>query len=82
MHRIYFDANDSVPHHEGYPLHLDAAKKDLARIPGGPQEGMRVVIYMTDELEMKATLAFDSRWNIWMAIPIAGTTKIYPQALR
>jgi hypothetical protein len=82
MHRIYFDTNHRLPDRDGYPLSLDTAEKDLARIPGGPQEGMRVVIYMTDELEMEAVLAFDSKWSIWMAIPIAGTIKHYPEALR
>jgi hypothetical protein len=81
MHRIYFDTNDSLPDHDGYPLHLDAAKQDLARIPGGPQDGMRVVIYMTSELEMEAVLSFDPKWKVWTAKPIAGMTKIYPEAI-
>jgi hypothetical protein len=42
---------------------------------------MRVIIYMTGELEMEAVLSFDSKWNVWIAMPIAGTTKIYPEAL-
>jgi hypothetical protein len=80
MYRIYFDSNNSSPHHDGYPLSLPAAKEDLARIPGGPRQGMRVVIYMTGELEMEAVLSFDPKWQVWMAVPIAGTTKIYPEA--
>jgi len=41
---------------------------------------MRVVIYMTGELEMEATLEFDQKYGRWMARPIEGTTKIYPEA--
>jgi hypothetical protein len=81
MYRIYFDSNDGSPTRPGYSLHLSASKADLAHIPGGPREGMRVVIYMTGELEMEAVLAFDLSSNIWMALPIEGTTQIYPEAL-
>ena len=54
MYRVYFDTNEGVA--EGYGLWLNASMKDLSRIPDGPQEGMRVIIYMTGELEMQATL--------------------------
>ena len=36
---------------------------------------MRVVIYMTGELEMEAILVFDSEWEAWTAKPISGTIK-------
>jgi hypothetical protein len=81
VHRIYFDTNAGSPDHDGYPLWFETSKQDLARIPDGPQEGMRVVIYMTGELEVEAVLAFDPKWKVWMGMPIAGTTKIYPEAL-
>jgi hypothetical protein len=29
---------------------------------------------------MEAVLSFDPKWQVWMAVPIAGTTKIYPEA--
>ena len=75
MHRVYFDTNEGCVDRDGYGLWLNASREDLARIPGGPREGMRVVIYMTDELEMEADLAFDSDRNVWTALPIPGTTK-------
>jgi hypothetical protein len=78
MHRIYFDSNEGTGGDDGYGLWLDASRKDLARIPGGPREGMQVVIYMTGELEMEAVLAFNAAIEAWMAVPITGTTKYAP----
>ena len=75
MPRIYFDTNEGLPDRDGYGLWLDASREDLARIPGGPKTGMRVTIYMTGELEMEAVLAFESANKVWVARPIAGTTK-------
>jgi hypothetical protein len=47
----------------------------LARIPNGLQEGMRVIIYMTGELEMEAVLTFAPEEGVWIASPIQGTIK-------
>jgi hypothetical protein len=73
MYRIYFDTNDSVE--GGYGLWLNASKEDMGRIPSGPQDGMRVIIYMTGELEMEAVLAFMPEHAAWIARPVPGTTK-------
>jgi hypothetical protein len=73
MHRIYFDTNEGVD--GGYGLWLNASKEDMKRIPNGPQDGMRVIIYMTGELEMEAILAFMPEHAAWMARPVPGTTK-------
>ena len=74
MHRIYFDTNEGV---EGgdYGLWLKASEEDIARIPGGPKDGMRVIIYMTGELEMEAILAFMPGRAVWTARPVPGTMK-------
>jgi hypothetical protein len=74
LHRVYFDTNEGTPG-RGYGLWLPNSKEDLARITGGPREGMRVIIYMSGELEMEAILTFHSEWNAWTAEPILGTTK-------
>lgn len=71
MYRVYFDTNEGTDH--GYGLWLDASKRDLSDIPGGPQEGMRIIIYMTGELEMEAVLAFESEQNVWIAQPVPET---------
>lgn len=73
MYRIYFDTNEGVK--GDYGLWLSASKKDLDRIPNGPQDGMRVIIYMTGELEMEAILAFMPEHAAWMARPVPGTIK-------
>jgi hypothetical protein len=73
--RVYFDTNERPPGPDRYGLWLSASKEDLARIPGGPREGMRVIIYMDGELEMEAVLIFHSEWKAWTAQPIPGTTK-------
>jgi hypothetical protein len=50
-----------------YGLWLDKSRHDLAKIPGGPKEGMMVTIYMVGEIEAEATLQWDDRWNGWTA---------------
>ena len=73
MYRIYFDTNEGTL--DGYNLWLDRSKKDLAAIPGGPREGMLVIIYMTGELEMEAVLGFSADDSSWIARPVLGTIK-------
>lgn len=75
MHRVYFDTNEGTGDRDRYGLWLDKSTKDLAKIPGGPQEGLRVVIYMVGELEMEAVLEWDKDWNGWTARGIPGTIK-------
>jgi hypothetical protein len=77
VHRIYFDTNEGTD--ERYDLGLQASINDLAAIPGGPREGLRVVIYMTGELEMEATLEYDGSRSSWMAVPDDSTIKYYDE---
>jgi len=74
MNRIYFDSNEGTETNN-YGLGLDKSREDLAKIPGGPHEGMKVTIYMIGEIEMEATLEWDARWNGWTARPIDGTIR-------
>jgi hypothetical protein len=72
MHRIYFDSNEGPgdhPNDDRYGLWLNKSLNDLAKIPGGPQEGMTVIIYMTGEIEMEATLEWDPERRAWIACP-------------
>jgi len=80
MHRVYFDGNegpedrpDDPPNR--YGLWLTKSEKDLAKIPGGPREGMLVTIYMIGEIEMEATLEWNPKWNGWTAKPVEGTIR-------
>lgn len=77
-HRVYFDGNDGLDDPQGhcsYGLWLTASKADLALIPGGPQAGMIVTIYMTGEIEMEAHLEWNDEHMAWMARPIEGTVR-------
>jgi hypothetical protein len=74
MHRIYFDGNEGTED-SNYGLWLNRSRNDLAKIPGGPREGMKVTIYMIGEIEMEATLEWNAKWNGWTARPIEGTTR-------
>jgi hypothetical protein len=82
LHRIYFDTNERHFDIRGirYDLGLPGSFTDIAPIAGQLHEGMRVIIYMTGELEMEATLEFDRNSGGWMARPIEATTKIYPES--
>jgi len=73
MHRVYFDTNASVG--DCFLLWLDKSKEDLARIPGGPKEGLIVTIYMIGEVELEATLQWSTNYEVWIARPIDGTVR-------
>ena len=75
MHRIYFDTNEG--NGKRYALWLSASRSDLASISSELRDGLRVIIYMTDELEMEATLEYDAEQGAWMAIPDDSTIKHY-----
>jgi hypothetical protein len=74
LHRIFFDSNDGS-YDRGYELDLPRSIEDLARIGGELKDGLHVLIYMPNELEMEAILTYDSVQERWMASPIHGTVK-------
>jgi hypothetical protein len=71
---IYFNTNEGDQAGR-YDLGLPGSLEDIAAMDPGPKEGMRVIIYMSEELEMEAFLEFDVQHDRWMAIPIEGTLK-------
>jgi hypothetical protein len=73
MHRVYFDSNDSIG--DWFLLWTKKGKEDLARIPGGPKEGLVVTIYMIGEIELEATLEWSTKYKVWIARPIDGTVR-------
>jgi hypothetical protein len=72
--RVYFYGNDG-PDSERYGLWLSKSIEDLAKIPGGPREGQMITIYMIGEIEMEATLEWNSTWQGWTARPVPGTVR-------
>lgn len=74
LHRIYFDTNEQVGD-DCYDLGIPGSRADIEPIADQLRDGMRVVIYMGNELELEAILRFDSEHNHWTATGIRGTLK-------
>ena len=74
MHRIFFDTNEGS-HSIGYWLHLKKSREDLDGIKADLVNGLRVIIYMPEELEMEANLLLDAEVGTWLAMPIDGTIR-------
>ncbi len=73
LHRVYFDTNDAAGMVDGYWLGLAQSRKDLEAIGDDLRDGLRVTIYMPNELEMDAILRFDATDAVWCAELIEGT---------
>lgn len=63
--RIYFDTNDGWGQ-DTYLLNLTGSLADIRRLGDSVQVGMRVLLYMTDELEVEATLEYDNEHKVWL----------------
>ena len=63
--RIYFDTND-LAESGAYSLNIAGSLEDIRRLGDSLRPGMRVLLYMTDELEVEATLEYDSRYHHWL----------------
>lgn len=73
LHRIYFDASE-IDELGRYDLGIEGSREDLKRLSGLLKDGLRVVIYQTNELQMEAFLEFDMEQQQWTARPIENTT--------
>jgi len=65
--RIYFEENDSGPEKDSYYLGTSQAQEDIKRLGDAARPGLRVLLYMGDELEVEATLDIERQFNIWLA---------------
>ena len=65
MIRIYADFN-STDEQSRVRLSTVGSLKDIERHRGSLKEGLEVILYMTDEFEVRGTLTFD---QIWLGIP-------------
>jgi hypothetical protein len=73
MIRIYADFN-SCDEQGRVQLNTVGSLRDIKQCENVLEEGMRVLLYMTDEFEVYGTLVFE---GIWMGIPdsvLLGTT--------
>lgn len=74
MHRIYFDTN-AGDENGRFDLGISGSLADIEPILADLKDGMRVVLYDGDGLEVEAVLEFDKRYARWMALPIWDTLK-------
>jgi hypothetical protein len=74
MHRIYFDANEGDERGR-YDLAIPGALKDIEPIASELTDGMHVILYDGEGLEIEAVLEFDHNYRQWMARPLWNTLK-------
>ncbi len=63
--RIYFDTNEQDDS-GAYLLSVFGAQEDIKRLGDSLHPGIRVLLYMTDELDVEATLEYDSVYDCWL----------------
>ncbi len=74
MDRIYFDENAS--HERGrHDLGIPGSRRDLERLTGKLGNGVHVILYDDQEIEVEAVLEFDQASNRWMALPLWNTIR-------
>jgi hypothetical protein len=73
MIRIYADFN-SCDEQGRVQLNTVGSLRDIKQYENVLEEGMRVLLYMTDEFEVYGTLVFE---GIWMGIPDFSTIRYY-----
>lgn len=74
MYRIYFDAN-AGDEHDRCDLGIPGSLRDIEPLAGKLADGMRVLLYDYDELEVEAVLEFEPKYNRWMARPLWDTLR-------
>jgi hypothetical protein len=76
MIRIYADFNN-VAEDGKVELNTVGSLRDIAANSAELREGLRVMLYMTDEFDVEAVLCFD---RIWLGVPDY-TTLVYTDGL-
>ena len=74
MHRIYFDPN-AGDERGRFDLGIPGALSDIELISSEFSDGMHVILYDNDQLEVEAVLEFDQKYQRWMAHPLWNTLK-------
>jgi hypothetical protein len=64
--RIYFDTNETGAQAGTFDLGIPGSVRDIQRLGDSLRPGMRVLLYMTDELEVEATLEYDNISKRWL----------------
>jgi len=63
--RIYFDTNESEDT-DLFNLSIPGSLKDIHGLSDSLRPGLRVLLYMTDDLEVEATLEYDNVYKRWL----------------
>ena len=74
MHRIYFDENAGDGNGR-YDLGIPGSRRDLAPLAGELSDGVHVMLYDGQEIEVEAVLEFDAASDRWMALPLWDTIR-------
>jgi hypothetical protein len=74
MYKIYFDEN-ARDQRGRCDLGIPGSLRDIESISSKLADGMHVVLYDDQELEVEAVLEFDKSYQRWMASPIWSTLK-------
>ena len=74
MHRIYFDEN-ARDEQGRCNLGMRGSLRDIEPIAAELADGMHVILYDNEELEVEAILQYDTQHQRWMASPIWSTLK-------
>ena len=74
MIRIYCDWNNRIDA-ERFDLGCVGSLEDIKQHAGVLKEGLKVMLYQTDELEAEGTLAFDEELMRWIAVPDWSTAR-------
>jgi hypothetical protein len=75
MLRIHFDFNNFV---DGDTFELDSygSMRDIELHGQALKDGLRVLLYMTDHLEVEATIRFDRQRSIWLGVADWSTKRL------
>jgi hypothetical protein len=74
LHRIYFDEN-AGDENGRYDLGIPGSRRDLAPVAGELSNGVHVMLYDGQEIEVEAVLEFDAASDRWMALPLWDTIR-------
>ena len=74
MDRIHFDEN-AGDERGRYDLGIPGPRRDIERLAGKLSNGVHVLLYDGQELEVEAVLEFDRGSNRWMASPLWNTVR-------
>jgi hypothetical protein len=68
MDRVFFDSNTGNEQ-EGYVLDFEQSKLDIKKMGSRARDGTVILLYMPDELEVKAEMRFDPALDCWRGFP-------------